>query len=172
MVQVTENLEAALRQFQKRHLNSGEQTYPFWIDALCVNQTDNKDRTVQVQRMGKIFSSAEKVFIWLGEEADNSQLAIQKLGHLGEKALSCGISKIDVDNWPDIGSNPDDEMIDRMIALEQLQEETVISYDSNADVPLLPIRETVSARFLGASLGGARDRTCQDAHRCLWRRPS
>lgn len=87
VVQVAENLKAALRQFQKRHFNSGEQTYPFWIDAPCVNQTDNKDKTVQVQCMGKIFSSAEKVFIWLGEEADNSQLAIQKLGDLGEKAL-------------------------------------------------------------------------------------
>ena len=60
VVQVTENLEAALRQFQKRHFNSGEQTYPFWIDALCVNQTDNKDKTVQVQRMGRHFRVQRK----------------------------------------------------------------------------------------------------------------
>jgi hypothetical protein len=38
-------------------------------------------------------------------------------------------------------------MIDRMIALERLQEERVISYDSNTNVPLLPIQKLFQRAF-------------------------
>jgi hypothetical protein len=38
-----------------------------WIDAICVNQADKEERSQQVQQMGKIYSHAEKVLIWLGK---------------------------------------------------------------------------------------------------------
>jgi hypothetical protein len=37
-----------------------------WIDALCIDQGNNGERTHQVQQMGQIFSSAERVISWLG----------------------------------------------------------------------------------------------------------
>ncbi|KAL6796302.1 heterokaryon incompatibility domain-containing protein [Trichoderma sp. SZMC 28013] len=37
-----------------------------WIDALCINQADNREKTQQVRLMGEIYSKAQRVLIWLG----------------------------------------------------------------------------------------------------------
>lgn len=39
-----------------------------WIDALSINQSNHAEKSVQVAQMGTIYSKAEKVFIWLGED--------------------------------------------------------------------------------------------------------
>ena len=39
----------------------------FWIDAICVNQADDKEKSTQVLMMRKIYSNAAHVVIWLGE---------------------------------------------------------------------------------------------------------
>lgn len=38
----------------------------FWIDALCINQQDTRERNHQVQQMGDIYSNAGCVVTWLG----------------------------------------------------------------------------------------------------------
>ncbi len=40
-----------------------------WIDALCINQDDEHERTAQVARMAPIYSRASSVLIWLGEDS-------------------------------------------------------------------------------------------------------
>ncbi|KAI1085390.1 heterokaryon incompatibility protein-domain-containing protein [Whalleya microplaca] len=54
------NLYNALLQF--RQSAPGD----YWIDAVCIHQADLVERTSQVQMMGRIYSSAETVTIWLG----------------------------------------------------------------------------------------------------------
>ncbi|KAF2114278.1 heterokaryon incompatibility protein-domain-containing protein [Lophiotrema nucula] len=55
-----------------------------WIDALCINQNDIEERSKHVKQMGKIYSKAKKVRIWLGEEAtDADRLAFEALDQLG-----------------------------------------------------------------------------------------
>lgn len=44
-----------------------EQQY-FWIDYICINQADLKERNTQVNMMGKIFQEADEVLVWLGRE--------------------------------------------------------------------------------------------------------
>lgn len=41
-----------------------------WIDALCINQGDNKEKTQQVRIMGEIYTRARRVLIWLGNHDD------------------------------------------------------------------------------------------------------
>ncbi|KAL6890790.1 heterokaryon incompatibility domain-containing protein [Trichoderma evansii] len=41
-----------------------------WIDALCINQNDNKEKTQQVRIMGEIYTRARRVLIWLGNRED------------------------------------------------------------------------------------------------------
>jgi hypothetical protein len=36
-----------------------------WIDALCIDQSDNQERGHQVQRMGDIYREATEVLVWL-----------------------------------------------------------------------------------------------------------
>jgi hypothetical protein len=45
-----------------------------WIDALCINQNDVVEKGIQVPLMGTIYSNARSVLIWLGPEADESNL--------------------------------------------------------------------------------------------------
>jgi Heterokaryon incompatibility protein (HET) len=43
-----------------------------WIDAICVNQKNKVERSSQVLYMGRIFSIARDVIIWLGESSELS----------------------------------------------------------------------------------------------------
>ena len=40
----------------------------FWADAICINQKDNEEKTVQVRLMQDIYGHADHVIAWLGEE--------------------------------------------------------------------------------------------------------
>ncbi|CAN9172511.1 unnamed protein product [Alternaria alternata] len=42
-----------------------EQAY-LWIDAICIDQSQVEERNHQVAMMGKIYSRAQKVLVWLG----------------------------------------------------------------------------------------------------------
>ena len=44
----------------------------FWIDALCINQSDVAERNGQVEIMGSIYASASQVYIWLGPSKASS----------------------------------------------------------------------------------------------------
>jgi hypothetical protein len=70
----TENLAVALE-----HLQEDNKTIAFWIDALCIDQANIDEKSIQVQRMGGIFASAALVLAWLGPAADESDLALQEL---------------------------------------------------------------------------------------------
>ncbi|KAK0643775.1 heterokaryon incompatibility protein-domain-containing protein [Cercophora newfieldiana] len=45
----------------------------FWIDAICINQDDPLERGHQVGMMRDIFSAANLVLAWLGDNADSGQ---------------------------------------------------------------------------------------------------
>ncbi|KAF9693789.1 hypothetical protein EKO04_008129 [Ascochyta lentis] len=48
----------------------------WWIDSWCIDQTNLIERAQQVRLMQKIYHHAEEVVVWLGEESDNSDLAM------------------------------------------------------------------------------------------------
>lgn len=68
-VQVTENLLHFLMQWTREDGFLGSKFV--WIDALCINQMDLSERSSQVQQMGKTFSCAEQVVIWLGRDTSD-----------------------------------------------------------------------------------------------------
>jgi Heterokaryon incompatibility protein (HET) len=41
-----------------------------WIDSVCIDQPNDKEKTHQVRMMRDIYAKAEKVVVWLGEPAD------------------------------------------------------------------------------------------------------
>lgn len=68
-VVITKNLEAALRKLRE-FVNDGRKL-EFWVDALSINQKDLDEKSYQIPLMKKIFSTAEHVFGWLGDEASS-----------------------------------------------------------------------------------------------------
>ncbi|KAH7067441.1 heterokaryon incompatibility protein-domain-containing protein [Paraphoma chrysanthemicola] len=49
-----------------RYLRSTSRQRCLWIDALCINQSDLKEKSAQVKFMGEIYRQAKGVVIWLG----------------------------------------------------------------------------------------------------------
>ncbi|QIW99707.1 hypothetical protein AMS68_005225 [Peltaster fructicola] len=43
-----------------------------WIDAVCINQNDDEERSRQVALMATIYSSGTKNLVWLGEDDGHS----------------------------------------------------------------------------------------------------
>lgn len=57
-----------------------ENGYPLmWIDSICINQSDNLEKNHQVNLMGSIFSTADCVISWLGDEAHNSRCVMKAI---------------------------------------------------------------------------------------------
>ncbi|KAK0642159.1 heterokaryon incompatibility protein-domain-containing protein [Cercophora newfieldiana] len=69
MYQVTTNLEAALRRL--RHPTRDRR---LWVDALCINQADDAEKSHQVNLMSHIYSNAAHGLMWLGEHEEDSPL--------------------------------------------------------------------------------------------------
>ncbi|KAL9036475.1 MAG: hypothetical protein Q9180_004280, partial [Flavoplaca navasiana] len=97
---ITENLHSALQ-----HLRKTSSPRTLWVDAACINQRDDEERSQQVARMADIYRSAAKVLIWLGPEADNSALAIKALETLASKIhVDWGLSTITAASEEDVDS--------------------------------------------------------------------
>jgi hypothetical protein len=58
---VRQNLWCALL-----HLRSPTTSRCMWIDAICINQDDTRERNHQVAQMSQIYQKAERVVVWLG----------------------------------------------------------------------------------------------------------
>lgn len=61
VIKITRNLHAALIALRR-----DDKYRTLWIDALCINQKDRKERSMQVSMMGEIYGRAANVNIWLG----------------------------------------------------------------------------------------------------------
>jgi ankyrin repeat protein len=59
---ITSNLWFALQ-----HLRYTHQDRILWIDAICIDQNNDKERGHQVSQMAEIYEQAERVLIWLGK---------------------------------------------------------------------------------------------------------
>ncbi|KAI1259471.1 HET-domain-containing protein [Xylariaceae sp. FL1019] len=70
-----------------RYLRYPDRPRIMWIDAVCIDQTNYRERGQQVQRMGDIYLHARKVVAWLGSGTANTELAFSALNLLGESVV-------------------------------------------------------------------------------------
>ncbi|CAG9951786.1 unnamed protein product [Clonostachys rosea f. rosea IK726] len=97
-------------------------TQRFWIDALCINQSDIDEKSQQIMMMSRIYNCATCVFIWLGGEDYETGRVVQHLANLANLAnldeermpllnefildvnmyKELGIPPISVDDWVEI----------------------------------------------------------------------
>lgn len=93
-VAVTPSLEAALRAMRARSNDpalmqttawphDGSTSSYWWIDQICINQEDVDERNGQVALMRRIYKRAAYVQVWLGEEGDDSDTAMNLMLAIG-----------------------------------------------------------------------------------------
>lgn len=49
-----------------RYLRKHEETLELWIDSICINQKDDREKERQIALMGEIFQRSTCTYIWLG----------------------------------------------------------------------------------------------------------
>lgn len=87
IIKVTENLIQALKRLAEfGYVSSLDSPTPqyLWIDAICINQGDNVEKSSQVAMMDVIYSLAETVVVWLGEEDFHTAGALKTMKALAE----------------------------------------------------------------------------------------
>lgn len=68
---ITENLKLALRR-----IRGPSRSKNLWVDAICINQNDVEEKSLQVSLMGDIYASATRTTVWLGEKSAQSDVAM------------------------------------------------------------------------------------------------
>ena len=73
VLKVTQNCYSALRRLRSDSVRC------LWIDAICINQNDDNERSTQVRMMDRVFAMASRVIVDLGEETPGSRLLFDEL---------------------------------------------------------------------------------------------
>lgn len=116
LVQVTTNLEAALRKLASRQIGDNLGS-TFWIDALCIDQKNEAERAQQVSYMRGIYRCATKTFIWLGLASLNSDLAMDTLFEVNKLVDSGAFAVMSWSEFPftEIAVNPTVDQVQAML---------------------------------------------------------
>ncbi|KAI3316664.1 HET-domain-containing protein [Xylariaceae sp. AK1471] len=77
---VTRNLGTALRA-----LRFVDRPRDLWVDAICIDQSNDIEKGHQVERMGDIYRLATRVVAWLGPEENESSNAMSRMRYLGSQ---------------------------------------------------------------------------------------
>jgi hypothetical protein len=67
-LEIRANLERTLRYFRYE-----DKIRVMWVDAMCINQEDNIEKSQQVSLMGVIYWKARRVVVWLGEQDEGAK---------------------------------------------------------------------------------------------------
>ncbi|KAL5318093.1 hypothetical protein ACEPPN_015197 [Leptodophora sp. 'Broadleaf-Isolate-01'] len=139
-VQITENLAHSLDE-----LISFAAERPLWIDAICINQENEEEKSWQVALMRYIYSSASSVFIWLGPDEEDGGSALARLDEVGRQVYhEPWLVKFEVDYWYSMyaGQEFPSEVFSSLFhfhgddkTLEQLIGEHSVSNQVNASIP-------------------------------------
>jgi hypothetical protein len=78
----TSNLHAALLRLRNHTM-----ARIIWVDAICIDQGNTKEKQHQIQYMAEIYGQAKSVVVWLGNEADGSHKALEEIRVAAEESL-------------------------------------------------------------------------------------
>jgi hypothetical protein len=83
---ITSNLAEAIHHLIEK------QGLDIWIDAICINQKDDVEKSWQVQQMQQVYEHAESVIVWLGRAVASSSQTLQQTSCLraGNQRTCCG----------------------------------------------------------------------------------
>ncbi|MCJ1352607.1 MAG: hypothetical protein MMC33_002591 [Icmadophila ericetorum] len=119
VIEVTENLAEVLCYIQQDH-----HPVTLWVDAVCINQDDNAEKTEQVQKMRSIYERAAEVVVWVGPAADDSDVLMDAFDYLGKPAEDAGLLKLRGTDLIKLRKvNGESELSPELLAIKKASEE-------------------------------------------------
>ncbi|KAF7535053.1 hypothetical protein G7054_g5743 [Neopestalotiopsis clavispora] len=79
------NLHAALQRMRRTGFDSW-----IWADSICIQQSDNDEKSWLVARMRDIYEQADLVYMWLGEGSTDTDRLFDFVDRVGPRALAVG----------------------------------------------------------------------------------
>ncbi|PQE13896.1 Heterokaryon incompatibility protein [Rutstroemia sp. NJR-2017a BBW] len=77
-VAITPNCWLALRRLRRKFA-----PLTIWVDSICINQDDRREKETQIPLMDDIYSSATSVYIWLGDGSPEVESALHYISIAG-----------------------------------------------------------------------------------------
>ena len=74
----------SLGSFLKRQREESEANQFLWVDAICINQDDDHEKSYQLALMRDIYGTATELLIWLGDEEQPQSRGLELLGRYNE----------------------------------------------------------------------------------------
>ena len=74
----------SLGTFLNRQREESEATQFLWVDAICINQDDDSEKSYQLALMRRIYGTATELLIWLGDEEQPQSRGLELLGRYPE----------------------------------------------------------------------------------------
>lgn len=65
------------------HLRQKIGAFTIWVDALCIDQDNEVEKSYQIPLMGRIYSQASSVYVWIGDGNAGTDRAIAYLAEAG-----------------------------------------------------------------------------------------
>jgi hypothetical protein len=96
---------------------------PIWIDALCINQSDESERSAQVSVMNQIYGKAKRVIVWLGKPYPELEAGIKAAERLGTESVPHILRMLGTQTWD---FTYDMSLMPKLYGMEPLNEEEVI----------------------------------------------
>ncbi|GIZ41578.1 hypothetical protein CKM354_000487700 [Cercospora kikuchii] len=152
-LEVGTNLKLALHR-----LRQPDNVRKLWIDGICINQGDVHEKTAQVTMMREIYEKAEQTIVWLGEEADDSRMALEMCNRMVNahgntyirQTLGVDVEKLFV---PTADDGDESEAFDEA-KLQQMMTEVGTSFDLDHALYNQAFKATTDAMKTGKAYEG------------------
>ncbi|RAQ51977.1 hypothetical protein AFGD_006337 [Aspergillus flavus] len=107
---VTLNLYLALQ-----HLRLQDEDRILWVDGICIDQANHKERGHQVRHMGDIYKQAERVLFWLGQPTYETNVVLDSLHQLQKESTgyACREWELTDPRWVDLWSSVQPRLKDK-----------------------------------------------------------
>lgn len=103
---VTSNLFKALKSLRQM-----DKDKVLWVDAICIDQANNKEKGHQVGQMRLVYERAEEVIIWLGESDAKIDILFECAWKLEKTARKLRERTTTYENWETIWDKNEKERL-------------------------------------------------------------
>ena len=115
---ITKNLFEALCTLRRK-----SEPVHLWVDAICINQQDVLEKSVQVRKMSFIYSTAEGVSVFLGSDDSGCKLALNFMATAYLSMVHCATHEeaVQITQWMLSVRTDHEELIQSFFNISQLR---------------------------------------------------